>query len=78
MQSGINRKTALEFVCQGCTLLTIFFKFVTEMVTKAVSSSCENSVINVYADRKLSDLEYASDVVLLSDNLGKMKGFLHC
>lgn len=48
------------------------------MIMKWALSPCENSDIDVYLNAKLSDLEYADNVVLLSEDVCKLQAFLNC
>lgn len=67
--------TTISSVRQGCSLSFFFFSTVINMVMEIASSSCEISGIDVRSNRKLSDLEYADDFVVLSGDSSKLHVF---
>ncbi|VDP90187.1 unnamed protein product [Echinostoma caproni] len=57
--------------------LTTMHQFVdVDLITETALSSCEESGIDLLPGGRLSDLEYAGDVVLLSEDPGKLQAFL--
>ncbi|MBM6549358.1 reverse transcriptase family protein, partial [Streptococcus dysgalactiae subsp. equisimilis] len=69
--------TTTSGVRQGCPLSPFLFNFVIDMILEIALSSCENSGIQLFPGGSvLSDLEYADDVVLLSEDAGKLQAFL--
>lgn len=52
-------------------LLAFSFSTVTEMIKEVASSSCENGGTDIYSDSNLSDLEWANDVMVLSEDPGQ-------
>lgn len=57
---------------------SFLFNFVFEMISKVAVYSCENSGTNICADKKLSDVEFVTDVVLLIEDSRKLQTFLDC
>lgn len=57
-----------KVVLVGAALFHFSFLTITKMVTKISLTSHKNSRIDVYVDKKLPDLEYADDDVLLDEN----------
>lgn len=51
---------------------TFSFQLFIQMIMEIVLSSCGNSGIDICSHRKLSDLEYADDVVLLPEDSSKL------
>lgn len=47
------------------------------MVMEIVLSKCKNGDIYICPDKKLYDLEYADDVMLLSEDPKKLQAFLN-
>lgn len=64
--------TARSGVLQGCPLL---FNLVIVMAVEISLFSCENTGIGICSDRKLSGLDYAHNVVLLTEHPNKLQGF---
>ncbi|VDP41817.1 unnamed protein product, partial [Echinostoma caproni] len=46
------------------------------MIIETALSSCEDSGIDLLPGGRLSDLQYADDIVILSEDPGKLQGFL--
>ena len=70
--------TTTSGVRQGCPLSPFLFNFVVDTLLENALSSCEDSGIELLPGGKLSDLEYADDIVLLSEDPGKLQALLNC
>lgn len=53
------------------------FSFIAELVMKIVPFSCKNNGNNIHPNRKMSDLEYADDVMVLGIDSSKFHVFLN-
>lgn len=49
-----------------------------EITTQIALASCENNGTDMCSDRKLSELEYANDGKLLSEDPGKLHVLIDC
>lgn len=61
---------------QGFPFSSFLFNFIIKTIMAIALSSCDNSSIGIFADRKLSDLEYANNIRLLNEDPSKFPIFL--
>lgn len=60
----------------GCPLSPFLFSFVVGLIMQIAKFPYENSGIEICSDKKLCELGYADDVVLLGECWSNLKNFL--
>jgi hypothetical protein len=69
--------TTASGVRQGCPISPFLFNFVVDLLLETALNGSENPGVDILPGDQLSDLEYADDIVLFSEDFSRMQNLLN-